>query len=135
MEERLRRHVADRLVRPRPRSRVLAGGQSVSAIHRRARARATTCSAVRCIALDPDTGKLKWHYQFTPHDTHDWDSNQDMMLVDRVFRGQTRKLLMHADRNGHFYVLDRTNGKFLVRHAVRLSDLEQRDSTRTAGRS
>ena len=65
------------------------------------------------VALDADTGKLKWHYQFTPDDGHDWDSVQDMMLVDRVWRGQNRKLLMHADRNGHFYVLDRTNGAFL----------------------
>jgi alcohol dehydrogenase (cytochrome c) len=65
------------------------------------------------IALDADTGALKWHYQFTPDDGHDWDSVQDMMLVDRVWRGQTRKLLLHADRNGHFYVLDRTNGRFL----------------------
>jgi len=65
------------------------------------------------IALDPDTGKLKWHFQFTPNDGHDWDSVQDMVLVDRVWRGQNRKLLLHADRNSHFYVLDRTNGKFL----------------------
>jgi PQQ-dependent dehydrogenase (methanol/ethanol family) len=66
------------------------------------------------VALDPATGLRKWHYQFSPHDTHDWDSNQDMMLVDRVFRGQPRKLLMHADRNGHFYVLDRAAGTFLA---------------------
>jgi PQQ-dependent dehydrogenase (methanol/ethanol family) len=65
------------------------------------------------VALDPDTGTLKWHYQFTPNDGHDWDSTEDMMLVDRVWRGRARKLLMHADRNGHFYVLDRTNGAFL----------------------
>ena len=65
------------------------------------------------IALDPDTGKLKWHFQFTPNDGHDWDSVQNMMLVDRVWRGQNRKLLMHADRNGHYYILDRTNGAFL----------------------
>ena len=65
------------------------------------------------VALDADTGTLKWHYQFTPDDGHDWDSVQDMVLVDRVWRGEQRKLLMHADRNGHFYVLDRTNGKFL----------------------
>ncbi len=65
------------------------------------------------VVLDPATGLRKWHYQFSPHDTHDWDSNQDMILVDRDFRGQPRKLLMHADRNGHFYVLDRTNGAFL----------------------
>lgn len=65
------------------------------------------------LALDPATGTRKWHFQFSPHDTHDWDSNQDMMLVDRRFHGEARKLLMHADRNGHFYVLDRTNGRFL----------------------
>ena len=65
------------------------------------------------VALDPATGQRKWHYQFSPHDTHDWDANQDMMLVDRSFHGAPRKLLMHADRNGHFYVLDRTNGAFL----------------------
>lgn len=65
------------------------------------------------IALDPATGQRRWHYQFSPHDTHDWDSNQDMVLVDRAFHGAARKLLMHADRNGHFYVLDRTNGRFL----------------------
>jgi PQQ-dependent dehydrogenase (methanol/ethanol family) len=65
------------------------------------------------VALDPDTGERKWHYQFTPNDGHDWDSTEDMVLVDRVWRGQNRKLLMHADRNGHFYVLDRTNGAFL----------------------
>jgi alcohol dehydrogenase (cytochrome c) len=65
------------------------------------------------VALDPSTGQRRWHFQFTPHDTHDWDSNQDMMLVDRTYKGQPRKLLMHADRNGHFYLLDRTNGAFL----------------------
>jgi alcohol dehydrogenase (cytochrome c) len=65
------------------------------------------------IALEPETGKLKWYFQFTPNDGHDWDSVQDMVLVDRVWRGQNRKLLMHADRNGHFYVLDRTSGTFL----------------------
>ena len=69
-----------------------------------------SCSVV---ALDPDTGKLKWHYQFTPNDTHDWDSTEDMVLVDRMWHGAHRKLLLHGDRNGVFYVLDRTNGKFL----------------------
>ncbi len=65
------------------------------------------------VALDADTGERKWHYQFTPNDGHDWDSCQDVILVDRMWRGQKRKLLLHADRNGHFYVLDRTNGQFL----------------------
>jgi PQQ-dependent dehydrogenase (methanol/ethanol family) len=65
------------------------------------------------VALDPDTGRLKWYYQFTPNDGHDWDSVQALVLVDRVWHGQARKLLLHADRNAHFYVLDRTNGTFL----------------------
>jgi PQQ-dependent dehydrogenase (methanol/ethanol family) len=66
------------------------------------------------LALDPATGRRKWHYQFTPGDSHDWDSTEDVILVDRMFHGQQRKLLLHADRNGMFYVLDRTNGKFLA---------------------
>ena len=65
------------------------------------------------VALDPDTGKLKWWYQFTPNDSHDWDSEEDMVLADQVIDGKPRKLLLHADRNGVFYVLDRTDGKFL----------------------
>ncbi|HVY34777.1 MAG TPA: PQQ-binding-like beta-propeller repeat protein, partial [Caulobacteraceae bacterium] len=65
------------------------------------------------LALDADTGKLKWHYQFTPNDGHDWDSTEDMVLADQVIDGKPRKLVIHADRNGMFYVLDRTNGKFL----------------------
>ncbi|MEO7189958.1 MAG: PQQ-dependent dehydrogenase, methanol/ethanol family [Vicinamibacterales bacterium] len=69
-----------------------------------------SCSVV---ALDANTGQRKWHYQFTPNDGHDWDSTEDMVLVDRTWHGQARKLLLHADRNGFFYVLDRTNGKFL----------------------
>jgi alcohol dehydrogenase (cytochrome c) len=70
-----------------------------------------SCSVV---ALDPNTGKRKWHYQFTPNDTHDWDSTEDMVLVDRMWHGQQRKLLLHADRNGVFYVIDRATGKFLA---------------------
>ena len=66
------------------------------------------------VALDPDTGQRKWHYQFTPNDGHDWDSTEDMVLVDRVWHGRQRKLLLHADRNGHFYVLDRITGEFLA---------------------
>src|SRR5262249_30158358 len=64
-------------------------------------------------ALDPKTGKLKWHFQFTPHDVWDYDAMQPSVLVDATFRGQPRKLLVHANRNGFFYVLDRTSGKFL----------------------
>jgi alcohol dehydrogenase (cytochrome c) len=65
------------------------------------------------IALDADTGKLKWYYQFTPNDPHDWDSTEDMVLADQVIDGKPRKLVLHADRNGFFYVLDRTNGKLI----------------------
>lgn len=66
------------------------------------------------LALDPATGKLKWYYQFTPHDVHDWDATEPNVLVNAKFRGQDRKLLLHADRNGFFYVLDRTDGRLLV---------------------
>jgi alcohol dehydrogenase (cytochrome c) len=65
------------------------------------------------VALDPDTGKLKWWYQFTPNDSHDWDSEEDLVLADQMVDGKMRKLLLHSDRNGVFYVLDRTDGKFL----------------------
>jgi len=70
-----------------------------------------TCAIV---ALEPATGTRRWHFQFTPHDTHDWDSNETPVLVDRMFQGRMRKLLLHADRNAFFYVLDRTTGEFLL---------------------
>ncbi len=66
------------------------------------------------LALDPANGKLKWHYQFTPHDVHDWDATEPNVLVNAKFRGQDRKLLLHADRNGFFYVFDRTGGQLLL---------------------
>ena len=66
------------------------------------------------VALAAKTGQMKWYYQFTPHDTHDWDAVQPMILADEVWQGRPRKLLMHGDRNGMFYVLDRTNGEFLL---------------------
>jgi len=69
-----------------------------------------SCSVV---ALDPATGQRKWHYQFTPNDSHDWDATEDVVLVDRMYRGLNRKLLLQANRNGMFYALDRTDGKFL----------------------
>ena len=65
------------------------------------------------VALNPKTGKMKWYYQFTPHDTHDWDSVESLIPVDETWEGKPRKLLLHGDRNGMFYVLDRTDGKFL----------------------
>ena len=66
------------------------------------------------LALDAETGKLKWHYQFTPHDLHDWDATETPMLVDAPFQGQSRKLLLQGNRNGFFYVLDRLTGKVLL---------------------
>jgi alcohol dehydrogenase (cytochrome c) len=65
------------------------------------------------IALDADTGKLKWHFQFTPHDVHDWDAVQIPVLVDADFRGR-RRLMYWGNRNAFFYVLDRETGEFLM---------------------
>jgi len=65
------------------------------------------------VALDPATGKLRWYYQFTPHDLHDWDAVQTPVLVNARFRGEDRKLLLHGNRNGFYYVLDRVTGKVL----------------------
>jgi len=65
------------------------------------------------IALDADTGKLKWYYQFTPHDEMDYDSTQVPVLADIEFRGRMRKAMLWANRNGLMYVLDRTTGEFL----------------------
>jgi len=70
-----------------------------------------TCSLV---ALDADTGKLKWYYQFTPHDTHDWDAISDPVLVDLLYQGRPVKAVIQANRNGFFYALDRVNGRLLV---------------------
>ncbi len=69
------------------------------------------------LALDVETGKLRWYFQFTPHDLHDWDATEPPVLVDAQFQGRPRKLLLHADRNGFFYVLDRTNGELLLAKA------------------
>jgi alcohol dehydrogenase (cytochrome c) len=65
------------------------------------------------IALDVDTGKLKWHYQFSPHNEFDWDSTQIPVLVDMEWQGRPRKVMLFANRNGMFYVIDRTTGEFL----------------------
>ncbi|HKX28819.1 MAG TPA: acido-empty-quinoprotein group A [Blastocatellia bacterium] len=70
-----------------------------------------TCSIV---ALNPDTGRLVWYFQVSPHDTHDWDNVETPVLFDGVFEGRPRKLLAQAARNGFFFVLDRTNGQNLL---------------------
>jgi PQQ-dependent dehydrogenase (methanol/ethanol family) len=66
------------------------------------------------LALDAKTGKLRWYFQYTPHDLHDWDANQPVVLIDDKWKGQDRKLLLHANRSGFLYVLDRTTGKPLM---------------------
>ncbi len=66
------------------------------------------------LALDPATGTRRWHFQFTPHDLHDWDAVQTVIVADARFQGRTRKLLLQANRNGFFYVLDRETGKMLL---------------------
>jgi alcohol dehydrogenase (cytochrome c) len=70
-----------------------------------------TCSLV---AVNVDTGKMVWYYQTSPHDTHDWDSTQTPILADVPFNGRTRKVVMTAERNGYFFVLDRVTGEHLV---------------------
>ncbi len=66
------------------------------------------------VALDVDTGKMAWHFQGSPHDTHDWDGTQVPVLFDGEIDGKPRKLLAQANRNGFFFVLDRTNGQHIV---------------------
>ncbi len=66
------------------------------------------------VALEPKTGKLRWYYQFTPHDVHDWDAVAPLLAIDAPFRGKPRKLLLQANRNGFYYVLDRFTGEFLL---------------------
>jgi alcohol dehydrogenase (cytochrome c) len=66
------------------------------------------------VALDAKTGTLKWHFQFTPHDTHDWDSTGPLILTDQTWQGRPRNLIIHGDPDGFFFVLDRTNGELLL---------------------
>jgi alcohol dehydrogenase (cytochrome c) len=66
------------------------------------------------VALNVDTGKMVWYFQSSPHDTHDWDSNETAVLIDGTIDGKPRKLIAQAARNGHFFVLDRTNGQAIV---------------------
>ncbi len=69
------------------------------------------------LAFDVDTGEIKWHFQFTPHDVHDWDATQVPVLVDAVIDGKPRKLLVTGNRNAFYYVLDRVSGEFLAAKA------------------
>ncbi len=90
-----------------------------------------TCSIV---ALNPDTGKLAWAFQASPHDTHDWDAVETPVLVDGNFHGQPRKMLMQTSRNGYFFVLDRTDGKSLLTLPYRSGQLVAGQSTNEESR-
>ena len=80
------------------------------------------------VALEARTGRLKWYFQFTPHNVWDWDAQQPTVLIDTSWEGRPRKLLVQASRNGFFYVIDRTDGKFLLGKAVReRPDVGERD--------
>ena len=91
-----------------------------------------TCALV---ALEASTGRLRWHFQFTPHDTHDWDAAQIPVLFEGRVRGRPRKLVAMANRNGFYYVLDRTTGEFLSGTAyIRQDWAEGLDADRPAHR-
>ena len=94
--------------------RVLAGGQSGRGTGTATIRKGDNLYSDSILALDEHTGKLKWYFQFTPHDVWDYDSTETPVLVDAQWQGQMRKLLLHADRNGFFYVFDRTDGKLLL---------------------
>lgn len=66
------------------------------------------------LAIDAESGKIDWFHQFTPHDVHDWDANQIPVLVDTMIDGRERKLVIMANRNAFYYVLDRVSGEFLL---------------------
>ena len=73
-----------------------------------------TCSIV---ALDAETGKMKWYFQFSPHETHDWDASEPPILFDAVINGKKRKIVAQANRNAFYYVLDRVTGEFITGQA------------------
>jgi alcohol dehydrogenase (cytochrome c) len=88
-----------------------------------------TCSV---LALEPATGKLRWHFQFTPHDVHDWDANQIQVLIDAEVGGRARRLLATANRNAFYYLLDRETGEFL--HASQYAKQTWADGIDARGR-
>ena len=102
-----------RLLRSGPQPHLLGRRQSRPGLQRR-RAAGRQPLHRSVIALDADTGQLKWHYQFSPHDEFDYDATQVPVLTDLSWNGRPRKVLMFANRNGIFYVLDRATGEFLL---------------------
>ena len=75
--------------------------------------RAITCTRIPLLRSIGDTGKMRWYFQFTPHDTHDWDAGHVPVLIDAEVNGRARHLIVNANRNGFYYVLDRVTGEFL----------------------
>jgi alcohol dehydrogenase (cytochrome c) len=102
-----------RRLRPRTESAAVWNRQSRPDYHSESR-KGDNLYSNSLVALDADTGRLKWHYQFTPHDVHDWDATEVPILADLPIGGQTRKVVMFANRNGFYYTLDRTNGKVIA---------------------
>ena len=102
-----------RHVRPRAQPALLGHGNPNPLYYGEDR-KGTNLYTASIIAIDADTGTLKWYHQFTPHDTHDWDSNHVPVLAELSIGGQMRTVVMVANRNGFFYVFDRANGKLLV---------------------
>ena len=110
---RRRRDVADRFVRSGARS-CSTGAPAIPARTGTATARkGDNLYTSSLVAIDVDTGKPRWHFQFTPHDVHDWDANQIPVLVDTQVGGRARQLVVMANRNGFFYALDRKTGEFV----------------------
>ena len=115
-------HLGHRLFRPGVKSHLLGDGQTWPRLEWRFRPgdNLYTCSV---LALDANTGKIKWHFQFTPHDVHDWDATEIPVLFDATVNGRARKLLAMANRNAFYYLLDRENGQYYFRHTICQTDL------------
>ena len=112
MEARRRFDLADRLLRSGAQSHLLGRRQRRARLQQRAAAWRQLYTA-SVVALDADTGRLRWHYQFTPNDVYDYDAVQIPVLVDN-WGGARIKVVAWANRNGNFYVLDRATGRFLL---------------------
>ena len=112
LENGIGHHLADRLYDPE--SNRSTGAQVILARTGTVIAAPVTISTqIALLALDADTGKLKWYFQFTPHDTHDWDANEIPVMASAAIRGQERNVILFANRNAFYYVLDRSTGEFL----------------------
>ena len=135
VEDRRRGRLGHRRLRSRAESPVLRHRQSRSRLSQREPRWATTCTATRWWPSTPTPATLRWHYQFTPHDVHDWDATEVPILADITIAGQPRKVVMFANRNGFYYTLDRATGKVIVAKPFVHDDVGERDRPRwPAGR-